>query len=152
MDKELQAQLEAAEQKATELQTANEALVAEVAQLRERIALGEAKGVVAAKLAASELPQITKDRLSESLVSLAKLTEDGALDSEALEASVTEAIATEATYVAQLTESGKVRDQGEGTTPDGKAALQESFKRRYVAEGMSDEQAEKMAALAAAGR
>ena len=146
----LKEQLEAATAERDELRTKNEKLSGENASLRERVALSEAGTAVAVKLGESDLPEITRTRLTASLVKTVALAEDGTLDVTALEAKVTEAIADESAYIAKLTESGKVRDQGASTAPDG--ALHESFKSRYLADGKSEEQAEQMAAVAAAGR
>lgn len=144
-EKQLQEQLEAAKREASELREANEALTTENGRLRESVAVHEARTVVTEKLSAAELPEITKQRLRESLVKGASLAEDGTLAPAFAEA-VEAAIADEVEYVAKLTESGKVRDQGGSfSQPD---ALHESFKSRYLAEGMSEEQAERMAAVA----
>jgi hypothetical protein len=153
MDEKLKEELEAAKRRVTELETANEALTTENGALREKVAIGEARGIVAAKLGGSELPEITQTRLTESLVRTVKLAEDGALDAAALEAATDAAIAAEADYIAKLTESGKVTGQGDAHgTPVEAEAVRESFKSRYLAQGFSEEQAERMAATAAAGR
>lgn len=142
--------LAASEAKAAELATANEAMSAELGSLRESVALSEARVLVGGEVGKADLPDITKARLTEILVKSAKLAGDGKLDATALTEAVAEAITSEADYVAKLTESGKVRDQGKSTqSDDAHAKLEESYRVRYAGEGYSDEQAKKMAATAA---
>ena len=145
--------LVAAEARATEVVAQNESMSAELGSLRESVALAEARTLAEAEINKTELHAITKARLSESIVAMAKLGEDGKLDVKALTEAMTTEIARESDYVAKLTESGKVRDQGKSdSTDDAQAKLTESFVTRYVNEGYSPEQAKKMAATAAAGR
>jgi len=141
----------AAEAQVATLTTANEAMSTELGSLREAQALSEARGLVSVEVGKADLPEITKSRVIESLVKSARLTEDGKLDAAALTEAMTETITSEADYVAKLTESGKVRDQGKTTPPtdDAQAKLEESYRVRYAGEGYSDEQAKKMAATAA---
>lgn len=125
----LQEQLTAAESKTTQLQEQVTALEAENATLRGRVALHEATVVVAKALAESDLPQITKDRISESAIKSAKLDEKGVLDSAAVEAAVAEAAKIEAEYVAALGGSGSVTGQGSAKAEEAKTHLEESFAR-----------------------
>lgn len=143
----------ASEARVAELVAANEAMSAELGSLRESVALSEARALVDAEIGKTELHAITKTRLSENIVKMAKLGEDGKLDTKALSEAMAAEIARETEYVAKLTESGKVRDQGKsGGSDDAQAKLEESFVARYVSDGYSAEQAKKMAAIAAAGR
>jgi hypothetical protein len=145
--------LAASEERVATLTTANEAMTAELGSLRESVALAEARVLVDAEVGKTELHTITKARLTESVIAMAKLGEDGKLDVKALSEAMTAEIARETEYVAKLTESGKVRDQGKSDeTDDAQAKLEESFAARYVRDGYSAEQAKKMAATAAAGR
>ena len=145
--------LVAAEARATEVVAQNESMSAELGSLRESVALAEARTLAEAEINKTELHAITKARLSESIVAMAKLGEDGKLDVKALTEAMTTEIARESDYVAKLTESGKVRDQGKSdSTDDAQAKLEESFAARYLRDGYSAEQAKKMAATAAAGR
>jgi hypothetical protein len=144
--------LTASEAKVATLTTANEAMSTELGSLRESVALSEARVLVGAEVNKAELPEITKARLIETLVKSARLGDDGKLDAAALTESVTETITSEADYVAKLTESGKVRDQGKtkaATSDDAQAKLEESYHARYLGEGYSEETAKKMAATAA---
>jgi len=149
---ELQGKLAASEARVTELSTINETLTADNAALREARALSEARSFVAEELKKSDLPEITKTRLAETIVKTARLNAEGALDSAALAESITSAVTSEAEYVAQLTESGKVRDQGGKGVSSESGKLKESFKSRYLADGIPEDQAERMAAVAASGR
>lgn len=143
--------LAASEARVVELTTANEAMSTELGSLRESVALSEARVLVDAEVRKADLPEITKARLTEALVKAAKLADDGKLDAVALTESISETIASETDYVAKLTESGKVRDQGKSTSvgDDAQAKLEESFAARYERDGYSAEQAKKMAATAA---
>jgi hypothetical protein len=142
--------LTASEARVTELVAANEAMSTELGSLRESVALSEARVLVEAEVGKTELHAITRARLTESVIAMAKLGEDGKLDAKALSESMSAEIARETEYVAKLTESGKVRDQGKSdVTDDAQAKLEESFAARYAGEGYSAEQAKKMAATAA---
>lgn len=142
--------LVASEARVTELVAANEAMSTELGSLRESVALSEARVLVGAEVKKADLPEITKARLIEALVKSAKLGEDGKLDAAALTEAITESVTSEADYVAKLTESGKVRDQGKSApADDAQAKLEESYRVRYMGEGYSEEQAKKMAATAA---
>jgi hypothetical protein len=149
---ELQGKLAASEARVTELSATVDTLTAESAALREARALSEARSFVAEELKKSDLPEITKTRLAETIVKTARLNAEGALDSAALAESITSAVTSEAEYVAQLTESGKVRDQGGKGVSSESGKLKESFKSRYLADGIPEDQAERMAAVAASGR
>lgn len=145
--------LVASEAKVAELTAANEAMSTELGSLRESVALAEARVLAEAEISKTELHGITKARLSETIVAMAKLGEDGKLDVKALNEAMTAEIARETEYVAKITESGKVRDQGKSDDIDDvQAKLEESFAVRYMHDGYSSEQAKKMAAIAAAGR
>ena len=67
---------------------------------------------------------------------------------------IAEAIQSEIDYIAKLSEAGKVKGLGpsEADTKKDKEALKESFKKGYLAEGKPEEEAEKLAEIAAAGR
>ena len=78
------------------------------------------------------------------------LDEDGALDKEKYSQHITEAIKTETEYIVTITGQGdgKIKGMGSSGSPDGKAALKESFKRGYLREGKPEEEAERLASLA----
>jgi hypothetical protein len=140
----------------TEATTRIGALEAEVtelttdrAKLRESQALSDARGVIAEDLKKIELHPLAKTRLTESILLEVKLTDDGALDTQALSESITKQSAKEAEYVAGLTESGKPHDLGPSGKPTDSDQLEESYLNRYLSEGMDPEQAKKSAAVAA---
>jgi hypothetical protein len=140
----------ASEARVTELVATNEAMSAELGSLRESVALSEARALVDAEVGKTEMHAITKARLSENIAAMAKLGEDGKLDAKALSEAMAAEIARETEYVAKLTESGKVRDQGKsGEADEAQARLEESYATRYMSDGYSAEQAKKMAATAA---
>jgi len=119
------------------------------AKLRESQALNDARGVIAEDLKKIELHPLAKTRLTENILLEVKLTDEGALDTQALSESITKQSAKEAEYVAGLTESGKPHDLGSSGKPTDSAKLEESYYNRYVGEGMDPEKAKKSAAIAA---
>ena len=79
-------------------------------QLKEAIAFRDAKEVITKELQQNEqLPQVTKNRLTESVAKQFELTEDGKLDQDKLKEKLQEAVKAETEYIAQLTGSGQVR-------------------------------------------
>lgn len=161
------------EQEARELTEAKTALEAEVARLREALLLREARDVVVEALAKLDMPEPTRVRLTESLAKSPPIkrdvketgSQDGYktfaaegpfyLDVEAFQAQITEMAKAELLYLAQATNRGQIRGMGASsasTGGDGKAALQESFRGMFRAQGKSPEEAERLAALAAGGR
>lgn len=139
------------EESKTQLEKDNSELMEEIKRLQEREVLREAKELVLSIVSKSELPDITKDRLTESL-SRNPITVDGKLDTEKFTQHITEEVSKAVAEVAIITESGKVKGMGESDATDGRTALKESFKRGYLREGYSDEDAERMAESAARGR
>ncbi|PKG31282.1 hypothetical protein, partial [Methanoregula sp.] len=131
----------------------NQDMKIELDRLREAQVIQEAGKIVAKALEKSALPAITKARLIETVPKLARM-KDGKFDEAAFTEAVTTAIKTETDYVAKLTESGKVKGMGgsggSGTPSDG-TKLKEAFKQQYLREGLTVEQAELKATIAAAG-
>jgi hypothetical protein len=138
--------LKEAESKLTEAQTEIETLKAENARLREGEILREAKAVVA-KALPEDLADVTKTRLLEAL-SKNPPVKDGALDKDALTATVTEAVKAEVEYLAKISESGRIKGMGGTPAPADKTALKETWKAKYRSEGYSEEQATQMAEIA----
>jgi len=155
-EKEAQALREAAAAKdaeITRLQEATATLEATNKRLQEALLLREARDVVVAELAKVEMPELTRQRLTETLAARPVL-KDGALDKEAYCRTIDEAAKAELQYIASVTGAGQVRGLGSaggqgGAADAGAAALQESFKALYRAQGMSEEVAARMAASAA---
>nr|WP_321349789.1 hypothetical protein [uncultured Methanoregula sp.] len=134
----------------------NQDMKVELERLREAQVFQEAGRIVGKALEKSTLPQITKDRLKESLPKLATIKE-GKLDETAFNEALTTAIKTETDYVAKLTESGKPKGMGGPAgastgSGDSKTRLKESFKQSYIRQGKSAKEAETLAEIAASGR
>lgn len=132
-----------------ELTEAKTALQGENAGLKQQILLGEAERFVAEHLKAVTLPDLTKKRLTESLVK-APVVKDGKLDVDGYKAAIEAAVKAEADYLAKVTESGKIVGMGAGEPAPVK--LQESWERFYAAQGKSPDEAKRLAALAAGQR
>ena len=137
-----------------ELEAENEGLKAEIARMKERESVGEAMRIAAVELQKTALPEITRARLMESMPRHVTLKE-GKLDETAFLAALKETVKTESDYIAKLTGTGQVRGFGgttKGADGTGKTVLKESFKSTFLAAGMSEEEAEKKATIAAEGR
>jgi len=146
-------ELEKLQEAYTELEGKHSEAEAETARLKEILLLGKAKNFVSGKLAEFELPDVTRSRLVESLSKNPPVV-DGELDEEGLQEVVIATVEAEMAYIAEVAGSGSIRGMGSGgdTAGDGKAALKEAFKSKYIDEGKSPEEAERMAEIAAAGR
>jgi len=130
----------------------NAELETEVARLREGNLLREAQGVVIETLAGIEMQEPTRARLTASLSASPPIV-DGALDKEAYVTAIKDAAKAEIEYLAGIVGSGRVKGLGESRTPDtSETDLAESFKEHYSRQGFTAEQADKLAAIAAAGR
>lgn len=123
---ELKAQLAEAERKLAEATGNTEVVTKERDTLQEKLNKAETDGLIATTAAtvkealdAATLPDAAKKRIAESWKD--KTSDEG----------LKEAIAAEVTYIAELTESGKVKGMGKTTpsTDQSKADLRESFKR-----------------------
>jgi hypothetical protein len=116
----------------TELTEAKGKQDEELARLREAVLLRDARDHAAAKLGKVEgLPEPTKARLSEALAKKAPATKEGALDKEAFDKAIDEAVKAEAKYLAEVGLGGRVRGLG-GETPeegDEEEDLKESDKK-----------------------
>jgi hypothetical protein len=139
------------EEAKTGLEREKTELAEENARLKESAILREARDTAVEKVGASDLPEITRARLVETLVRSPAIKE-GKLDREEYEKDIEEAIKSESDYIAKITGSGEIRGMGAGGDDSGKAKLKESFKATFIREGRSDEEAERMAEIAAQGR
>ncbi len=133
------------EAEAKQLSEANAALTAENARLKEQLVLGEAERFVAEALKSVELPELTKARLAATLAK-APVMKDGKLDPEGYRAAITEAVKAEADYLAKITGSGKIAGMGTGEPKP--VNLKESWVATFRAQGKTQEEAERLAALA----
>lgn len=116
---------ETAEKLATDLQEAQR----EIARLKEREILAEARTIVVGELAKTRLPQLTRNRLTESLVAGAA-TKDGALDTATLATAIEAAVKAATDELLEASGGNPVRGMGSGgenspATP----TLEESQKR-----------------------
>lgn len=138
-------ELKEAQTKLAEAEKARESALQEAARATEALMLREARDVVVVDLAKAQIPDVTRARLAEALAKNPPIKE-GALDADALHATIKEAVAAEVAYLASVTGSGQVRGMGGSSAGDADvtASLTESFK----ALGLDD----KTAAQAAKGR
>jgi len=119
-------------------------------RLKESLILREARDFVCGEIKESKLPEITKQRLTESLAQSPKLDKEGNLDKDEYKKQIKEAIDTEIDYIAKLTGSGEIKGMGEGdpgeatNLEEAEKVLEDSFARL----GMS----ESAAKIAAKGR
>lgn len=115
------------------------AQTAELARLREGQLLRDAREFAARRLAGIDLPQITRDRLSENLARN-PVTRDGALDTAAFGTRIDEAAAAEARYIEQLTGTGRVRELGATNAGGGEPqpVTEAQLAQQFVALGMSE--------------
>jgi len=131
------------------LVTENDGLKGQVARFDEADLLRGARAFVAAELP-DTLPDLTKERLTETLGKNPPVKE-GKLDEEALKARITETVKEEIEYLSKVTGSGAIRGMGSGgETPTG--SMKESFKDQYMRDGKNEEEAERLAEIAASGR
>ena len=149
----VEAEITAKDAKITELTEALAAADARIAELTQAGCQAAAAKIVDEALAASKLPPLIVKRLAESLKASVPL-KDGTLDEAVLSEAAKQAIEK---AVAEVAEFAKLRVTGMGTdgsSVDGAAGkqLRESFKRRYLDQGLTEAEAEKRAAIAAAGR
>lgn len=98
----LEADQEATKTKLDEATKVKETLEAENARYREAALLNQAQTRVSEQLSKADLPDITVNRLRESLVKNVPV-KDGALDTAALDATVTQAVEAEREYIKNLT-------------------------------------------------
>lgn len=152
---ELEGKLADAEKARIEAETAQVEADAEIARLREAVLLREAWDFVSVKLAECELPELAVTRLIDSLSKNPPI-EDGKIDEKAYAESIEEAVKVETEFLAKVMGSGTIRGMGgsgdAGAGEEGHDELKESFKAKFESEGMSPEEAETAAEIAAAGR
>jgi hypothetical protein len=127
------------------LQEAVATLQADNARLAERLALRDAKDTVREVLAGYQLPEATKDRLTESLTKSAPMKE-GKLDADAFGKMITEAIKVETEYLTKTLGLGTIRGLGEGLNGEvDEKAVDESLKESFATLTGSDTLGEKAA-------
>lgn len=134
------------------LRTENDGLKAELAKLREAAVLAEARAIVEEAVGAAKLPDVTKKRLTESLAGNPPV-KDGAIDRAAYDEAIKAAVEAAAVEVAAIVKS-PVSGMGSSSGSDsaGRTALREAMKQRFLSQGKSEEEAGRLADLAATGR
>lgn len=116
-----------------ELQRQLDEARAELARLREALALREASEMLHVALGEASLPDVTMQRLQESLPKLAPM-KDGGLDKEAFLAAIAESIKAEVKYLTEVAGLGKITGLGESASSkdeengQAQASLEESFR------------------------
>ncbi len=153
---------EAQAQQKKELDEANAEvtrLEEELAEARGKLAVADARTIIAEGLKEADLPEPAKKKIAETLAQAPPI-KDGKLDETALKQKVVDAVKVETDYLKAIGEAtktgagggGHIRGMGSGGTPAPGSGLKESFKRAYLQEGKSEEEAERLATIAARGR
>lgn len=120
------------------LQTNLGAVQDENARLREGLAVRDAKDLVRKTLAGYELPEPTKARLLESLPKFVTL-KDGALDVEAFNDKIKEAIKAEVQYLTQVGGLGTIKSLGESADESSEPEnVEEALAESFAALGLDD--------------
>lgn len=96
------------------LEESNRTLQEQVARMAERELLREAHALVAAEVARTGLPDMTKDRLITTLAGNPPV-KDGALDRETYATRISEAVKTATAEVAAIVGSGQIHGMGAST-------------------------------------
>lgn len=107
------------EQEAIALRETNTKLETRAARLEERDIARDARDMAASHVAGVEMPQLTRERLAESLSHNppVKASDEGReLDRDAFKTVIEKAVDSEIKYLAAVTESGAVRGMGAAAT------------------------------------
>jgi hypothetical protein len=125
-----------------------------VAEQAVKLAEVKAREYIAAEIAKAKIPETSGKILTEQLVKLVILTEDGEIDAPKFGQIVTEAVKAKADEIAAIKKETGITGNGGGAPPagDGKKALIESFEAAYLKMGKTPEDAKKLAEIAAGGR
>ncbi len=151
---QIESQTEAQKKKMVEAETRIKTLETENKDLRGKIAEKAAREFVTAEVGKANLPESVGKSLTETLVKQAVLTEDGSIDAVKFGLIVSEAIKAKQAEIADiLKESGAsgVHDNGP-ITPGNAADVQrarEEYRNTLVENGMSKEQANRLAGIEA---
>lgn len=143
--------LQKLQESVTTLQTSLGAVQDENARLKEAMALREAKDLVSATLDKFQLPDVTRERLLESLPKSAPM-KDGALDVETFRTKIAEAVKAESAYLSSVMGAGRIRGLGGSSNDDGEefdeAKMQGELESAFSEIGLSESGAK----IAAKGR
>ncbi len=144
----LQKELKEAQDRLKALEEENKAKDAELKEALEKskrheeaILLSEAKSIIAEKLQEEKLPEMTSQRISDSIEIPFK---EGALDKDALMSTIAERVLAEKEYIAKVLGGGKIKDLGEsGADTEDKTdyseVLTDNFKRLGLSEASAKE-------------
>lgn len=127
------------------LKESNQSLKDEIKRFKEKEVLSEAKEFVDSKLKESELPDITKTRLLDSLARNPTTDDKGGLDLLKFGESVKKGIDDEISYLAKLSDSGKITGMGGGGDHEADDTLKENMKsitRSFVGLGLEGKELE----------
>lgn len=136
--RESQAALEAEKARLTE----------ELARAREALILREARDYVGEVLAGIQMPDLTRNRLIESLAGRPVLKE-GALDKDAFKTAIQEAAKAELEYLASVSGGSPVRGMGAVASGGDRPRLVEAYERSFLSQGETPERARQLAEIAA---
>jgi hypothetical protein len=140
--------LREAEARISDLTTTNATLTSERDTARGelgRLRVTEAaRGVVTSALAATDLPDAARVRVTESVTRQVPTTQDGQLDGPSLTSRISEAVQGERTYIASVREAnGEGRPAGLGGGPEvpDQSAFRESLFESFKGLGMTEQAA-----------
>ena len=129
-----------------QLKESNKTLTDELKGLKEKALIVDAKEFVEKALKDSELPDITKVRLKESLSRNPIVNDKGEMDELKYLESIKKALKEETEYLASLTESGKITGMGGGGSGESDdKQLIESIENSFKEMDYSDDQAKILA-------
>lgn len=124
-----------------ELQEQVATLQTQNARLNETMAIRDAKDMAREALASSALPEVTKNRLVESLSKNPPMKE-GALDKDAFAKLITEAVSAETKYLESVLGKGQIRGMGPGADDDdeeeGEGNVEEALTEAFSQIGLSE--------------
>ena len=121
-----------------QLKESNTALTDELNKMKERALIVDAKEFVERALKDSELPDLAKAKLRESL-SKNPIVKDGQMDELKYLESIKEAVKNETEYLASLTESGAIKGMGSGELETDDKQVRESIVNSFENMGYSED-------------
>lgn len=124
-----------------EAQKERDEAIQENKKLTERLLTREAKDFVSREIAEKKLPEVTKQRLVESLATQYKVTDKGEIDEAKFKETISEAVKEETAYISKITGSGNVTGFGESGKTE--TSLEES-KQAWMSLGYSEDEAKFM--------
>ncbi|MEE9451090.1 MAG: hypothetical protein V3V72_13655 [Ignavibacteriaceae bacterium] len=127
-------------QEINQLKESNTALTDELKRLKEKALLTDAKEFVEKALKDSELPDITKVRLKESLSRNPVVNNKGEMDELKYLETIKAEVKKESEYLASLSESGKITGMGGGEPESDDKQLTESLVNSFENLGYSEDQ------------